>query len=45
MAYFLIGANAPGGNTEFLDGEIYEIRLYHDAFNEDEVSRINTVME
>jgi len=44
MDRFLIGRNA-GSPDEYFDGEIYEIRLYHTAFDGEEVEVITKAME
>jgi len=40
-----IGEDAEGGINDYLDGEIYEIRLYYSAFDDNEVKSITKVME
>ncbi|WP_379801708.1 LamG domain-containing protein [Haloarcula halophila] len=44
MGDLVIGADAPNGNSQTLDGEIYEIRLYYTAFGEEEIRVISTAM-
>lgn len=45
MGNLVIGADAPDGNSQYLDGEIYEIRLYYTAFDDSEVQVITNAME
>jgi len=45
MGNLVIGADAPNGNSQYLDGEIYEIRLYYTAFDEEEVTVVSRAME
>ena len=45
MGDLVIGADAPDGSIQHLDGEIHEIRLYHSAFDDQGIKRISTVME
>ncbi|WP_324757275.1 LamG domain-containing protein [Haloarcula sp. GH36] len=44
MGDLVIGADAPNGNSQTLDGEIYEIRLYYTAFDGEEIRVISTAM-
>jgi FlaG/FlaF family flagellin (archaellin) len=45
MGQFFVGTDAENaGNSDNLDGRIYEIRLYYTAFDKSEVKRITTVM-
>ncbi len=45
MGDLVIGADAPNGNSQYLDGRIYEIRLYYTAFDSEEVEVITNAME
>jgi hypothetical protein len=45
MGDMVIAGDAPGGGSQNLDGEIYEIRLYYTAFDDDEIRVISTAME
>jgi len=40
-----IGEDAEGSIDDYLDGEIYEIRLYYSAFDDNEVESITKAME
>jgi flagellin-like protein len=45
MGDFYIGTDAENpGNSDNLDGRIYEIRLYYTAFDDSEIRRITSVM-
>jgi len=45
MGNLVIGADAPDGGSQYFDGDIHEIRLYHTAFDTQGVDSITKVME
>jgi len=45
MGNLVVGADAPNANTQYLDGDISEIRLYYTAFDDSEVEVISNAME
>ena len=44
MGDLVIGADAPGATYQHFDGDIYEIRLYYAAFDEEGVATVSTAM-
>lgn len=44
MGELNIGADAPSANRQFLDGTIYELRLYHTAFSDENAKLLSKVM-
>lgn len=44
MGDFYIGRDAEASNDDYLDGEIYEIRLYYTAFDDQEVKTVTAAM-
>ena len=45
MGQLAIGADCCGMDIQYLEGNIYEIRLYYAALNEDEVQAVTEMME
>lgn len=45
MGDLVIGADAPGGSSQYFDGRIYEIRLYYQAFDEESVTTVTDAMD
>ncbi|MFB6308559.1 MAG: LamG-like jellyroll fold domain-containing protein [Haloarculaceae archaeon] len=44
MGKLLIGADAPSGGSQYLDGKIYELRLYHTSFSQSDAQLLSDVM-
>lgn len=44
MGELNVGADAPDANRQFLDGTIYELRLYHTAFSGENAKLLSKVM-
>lgn len=44
MGTLVVGADAPNGGSQYLDGTMYELRLYYTAFTNDEVETLTTRM-
>lgn len=45
MGDLVIGADAPDGNSQFLDGRVYQIRLYYTALDPEAVASLTRAME